>query len=155
MSSIACQNSASASGAADGSYDVPVTTASGANSGSAMATYVVSGAIVNHPPVAADDSTTTDSNTAVTIEVLANDYDPDGDLLTVTVVGSPNKGTVSQNADGSITYTPGAKAKGSDSFGYTISDGASTASATVQIAFAKGNGGGGSGGGGNGKGPNK
>ncbi len=145
------------SGAADGAYDVPVTAANGSSSGSATATYVVSGAVANQPPVAQDDSATTDSKTPVTIPVLANDYDPDGDPLTVTVVGSPKKGTVSQNADGSITYTPGAKAKGSDSFDYWISDGAGTASATVEIAFAKGSGGGGSGGGGkgNGKGPNK
>lgn len=142
----------SATSAADGTYDVPATASNGPDSGSAMATYVVSGSLQNNPPIAVDDDASTDSNTSVTIPVMANDYDPDGDPLAVTVLNQPNKGTVELNADGTVTYTPGNKANGSDSFGYTVSDGAGSASATVQIAFTKGGGGGGNG---KGKGPNK
>jgi len=136
--------------AVEGSYNIPITVlSSDGRSGSAVATYIVSDAVVNQPPVAEDDVVITDKNTPITIHVLANDHDPEDDLLTLILVGEPNKGTVIWNADDSITYTPGRKAKGTDVLDYTISDGNATATAMVSIAIAKG------GGGGKGKGPNK
>ena len=54
----------------------------------------------NHPPVAQDDTATTAGRgTAVTVDVLANDSDPDGDPLTVTSVTQPAYGSVVVNAD--------------------------------------------------------
>ena len=47
----------------------------------------------NQPPVAVDDAATTPSGQPVTIDVLANDSDPDGDPLTVQSVAAPTLGT--------------------------------------------------------------
>ncbi len=60
---------------------------------------------VNDDPVANDDTSSTDYNTAVVVDVLANDTDVDGDTLTVTGATSPD-GDVTINADGTITFTP-------------------------------------------------
>jgi subtilisin len=87
----------------------------------------------NNPPVAVDDSATTDQGVAVTVNVLANDSDPDGDPLTVTAVSQPANGSVTFTAT-DVTYTPAANFYGNDSFGYTISDGnGGSASATVAV----------------------
>ena len=85
----------------------------------------------------------------MTIDVLANDSDPDGDPLRVASVGNPSKGTATINVDGTISYTPGSKARGEDSFSYQASDGTASSSALVTVTISKG---GGSGGGGGGKG---
>ena len=76
------------------------------------------------PPVAVDDAATTAEDTAVTINVLANDSDPDGALVpgTVTIAGQPANGSVVVNADGTVTYTPDANYNGADSFSYTVTD---------------------------------
>jgi len=88
----------------------------------------------NRAPTAMDDSATTNQNTAVTISVLANDSDPDGDTLTVTSVSAPAHGTAVKNSNGTITYSPASGFLGTDSFTYTISDGrGGTASATVTV----------------------
>jgi hypothetical protein len=93
---------------------------------------------VNHPPVANNDSATTATNAPVTVNVLANDSDPDNDTLTVTGVSTaPADGTAVVNADNTITYTPATGYSGPDAFGYTISDGnGGTASATVSIVVS-------------------
>ncbi|HLO92001.1 MAG TPA: HYR domain-containing protein, partial [Lentimicrobium sp.] len=79
---------------------------------------------VSAPPVAVDDNSTTDINTAVTINVLANDTDCANDLVPSTVINTsePTHGTVVLNADGSFTYTPENDYTGSDSFTYTVCD---------------------------------
>jgi hypothetical protein len=85
------------------------------------------GVTVNRPanraPDAVDDSATTQQSTAVTINVLGNDSDPDGDPLTVTAVSDPPHGTAVRNADNSVTYTPDGGYSGGDGFTYTIGDG--------------------------------
>jgi hypothetical protein len=88
----------------------------------------------NQPPVAQDDVATTPFATPVVIDVLANDSDPDGDPLTVESVTTPANGTATINGDQTVTYTPNSGFSGTDSFGYTISDGQGhTASATVTV----------------------
>lgn len=78
----------------------------------------------NNPPVAGDDSAETTINNPVTIDVLANDSDPDGDPLTVdSITIEPEHGSVTINEDNTITYTPDFAFLGSDSFDYQISDG--------------------------------
>ncbi|MEO1505989.1 MAG: Ig-like domain-containing protein, partial [Pseudomonadota bacterium] len=86
----------------------------GATSAQAAVTLTVG--TPNDPPVALNDSASTDPDQAVTIDVLANDSDPDGTLdpNTVTVVSAPTNGTFNVNADGSITYTPNAGFQGSE-----------------------------------------
>ena len=44
---------------------------------------------VNDPPVAGNDAASTAINTPVTINVLANDHDVDGDTLTLTATHCP------------------------------------------------------------------
>lgn len=92
-------------------------------------------------PVAVDDTASTRVNTAVDIDVAANDTDADSniDLSTVTIVSDVSNGATSINGTtGVVTYTPGASYVGSDSFTYTISDadGGTSASATVTITVA-------------------
>ncbi|MCG3209027.1 MAG: hypothetical protein FOGNACKC_02643 [Anaerolineae bacterium] len=79
---------------------------------------------VNDPPVADDDSATTDENTAVDINAAANDSDVDGNLdpTTATVISGPANGTVTNNGDGTFTYEPATNFNGSDSFDYQICD---------------------------------
>ena len=77
----------------------------------------------NDGPVAVNDAATTTEDTAVSIAVLTNDTDLDGDALTVSAVTVPAHGTAAVNADGTIAYTPAANYNGADSFSYTIGDG--------------------------------
>ena len=75
------------------------------------------------PPIAVDDASTTEEDTAVVVEVLTNDSDADGDDLTVLSATDPDNGSVTVNADGTVTYTPDEHFNGVDTFTYTISDG--------------------------------
>ncbi|UCD37354.1 MAG: tandem-95 repeat protein [Fidelibacterota bacterium] len=108
------------------------------NRGRASATVVVTvlAAAANQDPIAVDDAATTDEDIPVTIDMLANDSDPDMDVLTVESVTQGSNGAVTLNPDGTATYTPDSNYNGSDSFGYTISDGkGGSASATVSVAI--------------------
>ena len=98
-------------------------TISDGNGGEATATVAVTVNFVNSVPVAVVDSVTTDENSSVTVDVLANDTDADGDTLTVTSGLNGSNGSIAINLDGTIVYTPNAEFFGSDSFSYTISDG--------------------------------
>jgi hypothetical protein len=116
----------------DDSFDYTV---SDGNGGTDTATVSITIAPVNDDPVAHDDTATTPQDTAVTILVLSNDSDVDGDGLTVTAVGVPANGAV-ENRGNSVTYTPNAGYTGEDSFSYTISDGqGGTATALVAITI--------------------
>lgn len=87
----------------------------------------------NAPPQPVNDTATTTAGLAVVISVLANDTDPDGDLLTVTAVG-PAAGGTAVNGGGSLTYTPNAGFAGTDTFPYTVSDGrGGTATGSVSV----------------------
>ncbi len=89
---------------------------------------------VNDNPIAVDDAVSTDEDTMVIVNVLANDSDVDGDTLMPAVATAPTNGAARVNADGTITYTPNANFNGSDSFTYTVSDGnGGSATATVSI----------------------
>ena len=108
-------------------------TISDGNGGTNTATVTVTVNAVNDDPVASDDSATTDEDTAVTIDVLTNDSDVDGDSLTIDSVTDPANGSVVNNGS-DVTYTPDAGFFGTDSFDYTISDGnGSTDTATVTV----------------------
>jgi Ca2+-binding RTX toxin-like protein len=92
----------------------------------------------NHPPVAANDSATTQTGKAVTVNVLANDSDPDGDALTVSVVTGPANGTASVGTNGTITYTPTAGFTGTNTIVYQVSDGhGGTARATLTVTVTQ------------------
>lgn len=106
------------------------------NGGSDTATVGIIISAVNDAPVARDDSATTEQDTAVTINVLGNDSDVDGDVVSISSFDatSTGGGTITDNGDGMLTYSPLAGFAGTDSFGYTVSDGnGGTGSATVTI----------------------
>jgi len=87
----------------------------------------------NGPPSAINDAASTNEDSAVTVTVLANDTDPDGDTLTVTEATQGSNGTTVVNPDNTVTYSPNPNFNGADSFFYTISDGEFTSSASVSI----------------------
>lgn len=78
---------------------------------------------VNSAPQARDDSAETTEYHPVTINVLANDTDPDGDRLTVTEVTQGAFGAVTINVDSTVTYLPAPGRNGQDLFVYTVDDG--------------------------------
>jgi outer membrane protein OmpA-like peptidoglycan-associated protein len=77
----------------------------------------------NTPPNAVFDRVLLDTSQSrnLTINVIANDTDADGDSLTVVAVGTPNNGKaiIAQNR---IIYTADTDFNGFDTFSYTISD---------------------------------
>ncbi|MBL7818513.1 MAG: tandem-95 repeat protein [Saprospiraceae bacterium] len=98
--------------------------------------------IGNDKPVANDDATQTPMNTNVSINVKSNDTDPDGNgtlgipspLSTTTVKG----GTMTNNNDGTFTYSPPTGFIGKDSVQYRICDNGSpslcdTAWVTIEV----------------------
>jgi hypothetical protein len=96
---------------------------------------------VADPPVAANDTVTTEEGEAVVIDVVANDSDPDGDLdpATVEIVSPPSDGTATVDAAGRITYDPDPDYVGSDTFTYRVCDAqgaCSTATVTVAVSAA-------------------
>ncbi|HXN74943.1 MAG TPA: Ig-like domain-containing protein, partial [Candidatus Acidoferrum sp.] len=58
--------------------------------------------VPNSPPVAVSDTYTTNAGTPIILNVLANDYDPDGDPLTIVSVTGPYHGTISIQQDQTI-----------------------------------------------------
>ncbi len=90
----------------------------------------------NTAPVAANDSYTTAEDTAVTLNVLGNDSDPDGDSLLLWGYTQATNGTVSTDLSGNLVYTPNANWSGTDTFTYTIRDsngGIDTATVSVNV----------------------
>ncbi|WP_331648373.1 tandem-95 repeat protein, partial [Piscinibacter sp.] len=135
--------------AADGSYSfTPVPNYSGAvpvvtytatdGTSSASTTLSLSVTAVNDAPVAADDLASTPINTPITITVLANDSDAEGDALSVSnaVLADPTQGTLTVNANGTLSFTPASNFAGTASISYTVTDsqgGSSSASVTVNV----------------------
>lgn len=70
--------------------------------------------------------------------LLDNDVDPDGDELVVASfdAASAGGGTVVVGDDGAVDYTPAPGYFGTDTFGYSITDGTEEASATVTVYVA-------------------
>jgi PKD repeat protein len=94
---------------------------------------------VNDDPVANPDAGTVRAGEAAVIAVLANDSDVDGDALAVTTVSDPARGSVTVNADGTVTYVADAGPPGTDTFTYTMTDGqggTATATVTVEVTLA-------------------
>lgn len=94
----------------------------------------------NQPPVANDDSFNATEDTLLNVSVggvLANDTDPDGNLLTAVLVTPPQHGTLVFLPTGMFNYTPDPNYSGPDSFTYQASDLLSLSNvATVSITVA-------------------
>ena len=90
---------------------------------------------VNRPPVATADFAFS-SGSAVNVNVLANDFDPDDDALTVTLDELPESGTATVQPDGTITYAPTSGVYTDyDSFTYRVTD-PSGLYATAQVVVS-------------------
>ena len=98
---------------------------------------------VNDPPIANNDTATTQSNQPVIINILANDSDIDGNSISLssfdkissqngTIIREEN-GTPNNLTDDKLLYTPAIGFSGTDSFSYTISDDTETSTAIVSI----------------------
>ncbi|MCB1992401.1 MAG: tandem-95 repeat protein, partial [Geminicoccaceae bacterium] len=97
------------------------------------ATLAISVTAVNDLPEALNDTATTTEDTAVSVAVLANDTDVDGDALRITGVSAGANGTA-RISGSEITFTPKANFTGSEDISYTISDGkGGTAQAVLRI----------------------
>ena len=102
---------------------------------------------VNLAPIANTDSVVVPMNAPSAIDVLANDTDPDGDALKISIVGQPANGFATIDDYGTavvyddvIIYQPTPGYSGTDEFSYTLYDGNDgTAGGTVQIRVGKGN----------------
>jgi VCBS repeat-containing protein len=96
----------------------------------------------NDPPVANDDNIIVPLNGTITTldndqtSLTANDIDPDGDVLTASLVNTPTFGTITLNPGGTFSYTQNGTLNGGDSFIYSVSDGTLTSSATVNILLS-------------------
>jgi hypothetical protein len=88
----------------------------------------------NLPPVAVNDAATTNQATPVTINVLANDSDPNGNPITIANFTQPANGRV-RLAGTQLTYTPPRGFSGVATFTYRIADslGALSNFATVRV----------------------
>ncbi|WP_432049316.1 tandem-95 repeat protein, partial [Vibrio parahaemolyticus] len=84
-------------------------------------------------PVAKDDIATTQEDTAVTIDVLPNDTDVDGDKLSIESVSVPKEQGTVEVVDGKLVFTPAENFNGDAEITYTVTDGALTDQATVKV----------------------
>ena len=101
--------------------------------GADVTTVTVS--VANAGPTAADDTVPALPGQPTTVDVLANDDDPDGDTLTVVAVSAAGHGVTSLTSTGAVTYTADASYAGADSFTYTVSDGhGAQDTATVSVS---------------------
>ena len=106
------------------------------NGGTDTATVNVTVEAVNDLPTAENDTATTNQDTQVSINVLANDSDVDGDNLTIISVTPGNNGTT-EIIGNQIVYSPEVNFTGVDSFTYSIDDGngvTETAQVSVTVA---------------------
>ncbi|EGR1220435.1 tandem-95 repeat protein [Vibrio parahaemolyticus] len=88
---------------------------------------------VNDAPMAKDDIATTQEDTAVTIDVLPNDSDVDGDKLSIQSASAPEAQGKVEIVDGKLVFTPAENFNGDAEITYTVTDGALTDQATVKV----------------------
>jgi hypothetical protein len=105
-----------------------------------------SDAPTNYAPFPEDDTASTGVDAPVTIRVLDNDFEWNGDPLTIVGFTQPAHGVVADNGDGTLTYTPPTAFIGFVVFEYTVADrtgleGVATVSvavgATAQLAITE------------------
>ena len=103
---------------------------------STVATVNITISPVNYPPSVTNDNLSVDEGGLATVAVLVNDSDSDGDTLSVTNLGSPSHGTVTLNANNTVSYSHDGSETSLDSFTYTAYDGINnSAVATVNVSI--------------------
>jgi predicted extracellular nuclease len=93
---------------------------------SEMAVVTITVTPVNDAPVAEDDQYVTDEDVMLTVPapgVLDNDFDVEGEEMTIIPVADVSNGTLNWTLNGGFTYTPDAKFNGTDTFSYKLFDG--------------------------------
>ncbi|WP_434635277.1 tandem-95 repeat protein [Vibrio sp. SCSIO 43086] len=88
---------------------------------------------VNDAPIAFNDATITEEDTSVTIDVLPNDTDIDGDTLSIESASVPSDQGQVEIIDGKLVFTPTENFNGDAEITYTVTDGALTDEATVKV----------------------
>ncbi|MBM5084414.1 tandem-95 repeat protein [Vibrio parahaemolyticus] len=88
---------------------------------------------VNDSPVAVDDTTSIQEDTAVTIDVLTNDTDVDGDKLSIESVSVPKEQGTVEVVNGKLVFTPAENFNGDAEITYTVTDGQLTDEAKVTV----------------------
>ena len=92
----------------------------------------------NHEPVALSDSARTRPQVPVDIDVLANDSDPDGDALSVELVGNPTSITARVLENGRLRLTPVAGRSGTFNLPYRVRDSHGALSLTANVSIVVG-----------------
>jgi hypothetical protein len=121
-------------------------TANGGVDTSVVQTFSITATGVDHPPAAVTDISgvggfpyVVQGSGPTPLDVLANDFDPDGDPITIIAVTQGTSGHSAIAADKkSITYDPTGSFIGTDTFQYEISDGrGAVAFGTVLVSVIK------------------
>jgi VCBS repeat-containing protein len=120
-------------GTADFSYIVTDGT-----SNSTPATATVQVAAINDAPVASADSASVLEGGSVVINLVSNDGDVEGalDPASIVITSAPTHGTVSVNANGTVSYQHDGSETAADSFSYTVKDAQGLVSAPVNVSIA-------------------
>jgi hypothetical protein len=92
---------------------------------------------VNPQPAARNDIGLVAPGGSVIIDVLANDVDPNGDPLGLSISTKPTYGTALVQTDNKIRYVQSGASSTTDSFKYAVTDGLSTSTARVDVTIAK------------------
>lgn len=105
------------------SFGYDVADATGNRTGSFVQVRLVPADQANRPPIARADVARTRAGSTITIGVLVNDTDPDGDPLRIdSIAAQPAFGTATANPDGTITYVSAGGFTGTDTFRYVVVD---------------------------------
>ncbi|HCE1933680.1 TPA: tandem-95 repeat protein, partial [Vibrio parahaemolyticus] len=88
---------------------------------------------VNDSPVAVDDTVSTQEDTVVTIDVLPNDSDVDGDKLSLQSASVPKAQGKVEIVEGKLVFTPAENFNGDAEITYTVTDGQLTDEAKVTV----------------------
>ncbi len=84
--------------------------------------------------IAADQTVSAVAGTPVNINVLASDVAPTGDTLSISGITQGTLGSVTNLSNGTLNYSTSSMIAGTDTFTYTIGDGAGdSANATVTV----------------------
>jgi VCBS repeat-containing protein len=99
---------------------------------SAIATVRIAVAAVNDAPTIAPRTLTLDEDVPLILDLLEGAHDVDGDLLSAVITQAPQHGTLTQNGDGTWTYTPEANFNGEDRVEYKVGDGETAVETFIQ-----------------------
>ncbi len=87
---------------------------------------------VNDTPVINDETRSTTSGTAISINVLTNDTDVDNDTLSVTSIDYSGTGTATLD-NNIVSYTSAASFTGTETITYVVTDGTEDVTGTVTV----------------------